>query len=270
MGIETFFGFDSAWTDNPKAPGAICALQLHGDGAIAFHAPRLVGFDGARSFIEALADPEGFSLLAIDQPTIVPNATSMRPVERAAASFVSWLGGGVQPSNTGRKRMFDADAPIWPFLRRLSASEDPIAARSAGSGLHIIEVFPAIALPSLDERFFGLRRAPRYNPARSRTFRSEDWRAVAEAVAAQFERFDLPELAAASRGAGAVERPAKADQDKLDSLICLIVALHWRKRPPCETLMLGSLDSGYMAMPASGLARERLIDRAEAFGVPWA
>jgi predicted RNase H-like nuclease len=35
--------------------------------------------------------------MALDQPTIVRNATSMRAAERAAASLISWLGGGVQP-----------------------------------------------------------------------------------------------------------------------------------------------------------------------------
>ena len=37
-------------------------------------------------------------------------------------------------------------------------------------GLYVIEVFPAIALASLDTRFFGRLRAPRYNPDRKKTF----------------------------------------------------------------------------------------------------
>ena len=26
--MDVYIGFDSAWTDNPKAPGAICAIAI--------------------------------------------------------------------------------------------------------------------------------------------------------------------------------------------------------------------------------------------------
>lgn len=45
--MDTFVGFDSAWTDNPKAPGAIAAVSIQDGNAICWHPPRLVSFDGA-------------------------------------------------------------------------------------------------------------------------------------------------------------------------------------------------------------------------------
>jgi predicted RNase H-like nuclease len=167
--VDTLIGFDSAWTDNAKAPGAITSVSFQNGRITSWHPPQLVSFGGALAFIQENRSPDGVTLVAVDQPTIVANATSMRPVERAAASLISWLGGGVQPSNTGRVGMFCKDAPIWRFLATLGAQEDPEASRTARDGLFVLEVFPALALPSLNPTFFGRLAAPRYNPGRRRT-----------------------------------------------------------------------------------------------------
>ena len=111
----------------------------------------------------------------------------MRPVEQAAASLISWLGGGVQPSNTGRVGMFCEDSPLWRFLSALGAEESPEAARTALKGLFLVEVFPAIALASLHPNFFGRLAAPKYNPGRGKTFKLEDWVRVTGAAAAEAE-----------------------------------------------------------------------------------
>jgi predicted RNase H-like nuclease len=47
-------------------------------------------------------------VVTIDQPTMVPNPGGMRPVDKVAASLISWLGGGVQPANRSKKGMFDS------------------------------------------------------------------------------------------------------------------------------------------------------------------
>ena len=51
---QTFVGFDSAWTDNAEAPGAICAVQLD-SGAPRFHPPRQVCFSDALTFVDEVA-----------------------------------------------------------------------------------------------------------------------------------------------------------------------------------------------------------------------
>jgi len=111
--------------------------------------PELASFDQAFDFIAAEQSMCDVCIVALDQPTIVPNPGGMRPVDKVAASLISWLGGGVQPANRSKKGMFDDDAPILRFKRRLSASDDAEAARLAEQGLFLVEVFPALALPSL-------------------------------------------------------------------------------------------------------------------------
>jgi predicted RNase H-like nuclease len=110
-------------------------------------------------------------------------------VDRVAGSLISWLGGGVQPANRSMIGMFDDAAPIWRFKEALGATEDPEGARSATSGLSLIEVFPAMALPTLEAAYFGYKLGPRYNPGRRKTFKLEHWQSVLAAV----QRFALLE-----------------------------------------------------------------------------
>jgi len=161
---NTYIGFDSAWTDNPAAPGAICAVSVENGRMVRFNPPRLASFDHALSFVQGIRADSVYTLVALDQPTIVPNLTSMRPVERVAASLAGWLRCGVQPSNRGKKGMFCDASPIWRFLSALEAIEDPEQARRATTGHYLIEVFPALALASLHADIYGLGQAPKYNP----------------------------------------------------------------------------------------------------------
>lgn len=266
--MDIFIGFDSAWADNARAPGAICAVGLEGGVPAVFHRPRLVSFSQALAFIEEVRSPSGVSLVALDQPTLVPNATSMRPVERAAASLISWMGGGAQPANRGRTGMFCKAAPVWRFLTSLGAEEDPERARDADDGLFIMEVFPALALASLGPGFFGRLAGPRYNPGRAKTFRAADWVKVAETAAAEASAFGCVELAGWCREAGALAKPRKADQDMLDAALCTLIALRWRLRARQDSLLLGDLTSGYMVLPASQTVRERLTVAAMKCSVP--
>jgi predicted RNase H-like nuclease len=126
-----YIGFDSAWTDNSEAPGAICTVGIETGHARRFHAPQLALFDEALTFIRRVRPDDGVTLIALDQPTVVPNLTGMRPVERVAASLISSLGGGVQPSNRGKLGMFCDASPIWRFLTALGAEERAEQARLA-------------------------------------------------------------------------------------------------------------------------------------------
>lgn len=266
--MDIFIGFDSAWADNPRAPGAICAVGMESGVPTVFHRPRLVSFSQALAFIEEVRTPSGVSLVALDQPTLVPNTTSMRPVERAAASLISWMGGGVQPANRGRTGMFCDAAPVWRFLASLGAVEDPERARDAVDGLFIMEVFPALALASLAPEFFGRLAGPRYNPGRAKTFRAADWICVAETAATEADAFGCVELAGWCRGAAILAKPRKADQDMLDAALCVLIALRWRLGPRQDSLLLGDLTSGYMILPTSQAVREKLTVAAVKCSVP--
>jgi predicted RNase H-like nuclease len=260
--MDTYVGFDSAWTDNSEAPGAICAVSIECGRPVEFHPPQLASFAQALTFIRKVRSNNGATLVALDQPTIVPNQTSLRPVERAAGSLVGWLGGGVQPSNRGRQGMFCDASPIWRFLEALGAVEDPEQARTSASGLYLIEVFPALALASLDSAFCTPRGGPRYNPARKNRFRHDDWVRVAQAATREAGALGCEDLARWCGEAGKIEQPRKPDQDKMDAALCVLIALHWRLRPRSASMLLGDLATGYMVLPASPEVRAYLTEAA--------
>jgi predicted RNase H-like nuclease len=184
MTSTSIIGFDSAWTDQVRAPGAICIIRCELGSAPLFVAPKLSGFAQALDLVRAEALRAKRILVAIDQPTIVPNGSGSRPVDKVAASLISWLGGGVQPANRSKLGMFDDAAPIWAFKDALGAVEDPETARGSVEGTYIAEVFPALAIPSLATQFCGRLLGARYNPGRRRTFKLEHWSAVLDCAAA--------------------------------------------------------------------------------------
>lgn len=263
----TIVGFDSAWTDKPTAPGAVCAIRSDAQGQRSSSEPRLATFDQALEFIAAERARCDLCIVALDQPTIVPNLKSMRPVDRVAASLVSWLGGGVQAANRSKTGMFDDAAPIWRFKSRLGASDDAEAARSANAGMFLIEVFPALALPSLEAAHFGRLLAPRYNPEKRKRFRSPDWSSVTEVVRRHAAAEAVPELALWAQMAASLTAPRKGDQDRLDAAICALVGLLWRTKSRDETIMIGDMDNGYMIAPASPQVRSKLRMAALRSGV---
>ena len=260
-------GFDSAWTDQAAKPGAICAAHYRGAECLAFEPPRLASFAEALSFISRVERPGVPLLLALDQPTIVRNETGSRPVDKIAGSLISWLGGGVQPANRGKIGMFDAAAPVWRFLAALDAAQSPEDARTSASGRHLIEVFPALALAALDPAFFGWKLGPRYNPDRRKTFKIVDWGAVLRVAADEARRLRCAEAAEWVDGVDR-ERARKADQDRLDALICLLVGLRWRLGPRATSVMIGCLDHGYMIAPVTPMMHQRLSSAAALRGVP--
>jgi predicted RNase H-like nuclease len=264
------FGFDSAWTDSAKAPGAICAIAFDERGQVEFHEPRLVSFADARAFIGSLRQDFSVSLVALDQPTVVPNSAGSRPVDKVAGSLVSFVGGGVQPANRSKIGMFCDDSPVWSFLSDLNATQDPIEARTAPAGHFLIEVFPALALPAFEDAFSQRLRAPKYNPQNRKKFRLEDWRSVTRVVQTTAQGFDLSGLADWSDRMHALFQPRKADQDKLDAALCALIGLAWRAGPVSCSAMLGDLTNGYMVTPMSEFTRPRLEQAANERGVPIA
>lgn len=257
---EAFVGFDSAWGD--QVPGAIVWATFV-DGCLeAFGPPELVRFDDAARIVEERRADADYVLVALDQPALVPNRAGMRPVERVAAALISKLGGGVQPANRQKASLFGSDAPIWRFLDRLDASQNPPAARTARDGLHLIEVFPALALPALDPGVLKRKRAASYNPENTNSFSLDDWRLVATAVQRHADALSLAPLSRWASQYAALDAPKKHHQDRLDAAICVVVALQWRRTARDRMAVIGDR-RGYMVTPISKEGRT-ILQRAAA------
>lgn len=262
---ETFVGFDSAWTD--KSPGGICWATFVDGCFEEWGEPSCATFDDAAGIIKKLRERSAYTLVALDQPTIVNNKTGMRSVEKVAASLISKLKGGVQPANRSKESMFGDDAPIWKFLNRIGATQNPAEARSAAKGLHLIEVFPALALPSLELCILERKHKASYNPSK-KNFSPEDWRMVAKAVQRHANKLSVAPLAEWAERMARKNPPTKPDQDRLDAAICLIIALYWRRRNMQDMAVIGDTKNGYMVTPVAPQTKEILQKAAEKGKVP--
>ncbi|WP_419730982.1 DUF429 domain-containing protein [Lichenicola sp.] len=267
---EILIGFDSAWTDNLRNPGAIAAVVIEDGQPAEFVAPRLASFADALKLVLELGATADVLLVAIDQPTIVPNLAGCRPVERVAASIVNRLKGGVQPARRGGggASMFGDDAPIWGFLAAIDVVQNPAAARNATSGRFAMEVFPALALPSLVPAIWERKRAAKYNPVQRKTFLLTDWQIVCDGLATQADRLGLPALAAWARAHHPIAVPKKADQDRLDAALCLLICRYWRQDSPAAGMVIGDDAHGYIATPVTAETRAILAHSAARNGVP--
>lgn len=261
------FGLDSAWSD--KNPGAICGLAFDQTGEATFHTPTPVRFADALDYIRVRRQSHACMIVAIDQPTIVPNETGMRPVERVAGALLGRTGGGVQPANRQKKDMFGDGAPIWQFEDELGAENDAERARCADRGAYLIEVFPALALSGLADGFANPGGAPKYNPRNSK-FCQQDWIAVVDETAKLANSLDLPGAGSWCSKQPTNGKPTKGDQDCLDAAICALVGFIWRACAPSASAVIGDTVNGYMVTPVSAATHKTLKNASRKEGVRFA
>lgn len=249
MTREAFIGFKSAWAD--KNPGSIAWASFSDRSLIKCGLPKPAFFNDAINVYNELRACHDFLLIGIDQPTIVENCSGMRPVEKTVSSLIGKLGSGVQPANLQKSESFGPSAPIRRFLANIDALQDPMIARVSREGAYLIEVYAVLALTALEPEIMKRNKAARYNPAKRQNFCLDDWRLVTQAVGRQTSKFNLPVLSSWARSAANIGSPEKYEQNKLDAVICLIVALQWRWALRESVAMIGDLDSGYMITPVS-------------------
>ncbi len=261
---EAFVGFDSAWSVRNK--GAISYAVFQEDTLEREALPQLSSFRDAAETINELRRECDDVLVAIDQPIIVPNQYGSRPVDRVAGSLMGKLCSGTQTANRNKATMFGDAAPIWRFIEDISAAEHPgttnagignplmdfEVAKTATGQIHLIEVYPALALPALEPKFMDRSYAARYNPRNKNKFCLADWGLACETVRRCAGELNLQVLMEWAQAMAKLPSPRKAHQDKLDAVICLIIAMQWRRERAGHGLtVIGNLESGYMVTPAS-------------------
>lgn len=253
-------GFDSAWT--PKKCGALVGVLRSIDGDV-----RELGDPQTANFVKATNIISGWqkenchatTIVMIDQPTIVENSTGQRPVENIASSPVGLRYGGMQPANTSRSAMFGKEAPIWTFLKQFNSPDT--------SASQVWETYPVLSMVALDWVLPDSKRAagrmPKYNPTRKKTFSLDDWQYMCCQLSAALPSTRFPILNAWIDKQKDNLQPHKADQDKLDACICLLVALHFVEK---TYLSVGDVDSGRIVIPYQQKLEEELKIRCWATG----
>ena len=269
---EAFVGFDSAWAVRNSGAIAYAVFDVENPEE---SLPQLADFPDASRIINRLEQECDYVLVAIDQPIIVPNLDPSRPVDLVARSLMSRLRSAAQSASRNQGPMFGDNAPVWGFISRIGPLHyvgrttdladnrtfvDFESARNAADQTHLIEVYPALALPALEHEFMDRRRAARYNPQRP-NFSLDDWQLVCKTVSRWGDELGLQALSQWAREMvepwDSAERPEKRHQDKIDAALCLIIALLWRRQIP-RVCVVGDLDTGYIVTPTSPKTQEIL------------
>ena len=231
---------------------------------------RLSNYTHAQAAIsewQAELAPEA-TIILLDQPTIVQNATGQRPVENIVGAIVGVRYGGMQPANRSKKEMFGTQAPVWEFLKRFGGAANALGPLD---GTLVIETYPVLAMialnwtqPDLSPQGRPAGRVPKYNPDRNKTFSPSDWQYVCGQASVAISDRGLKEIVQWIDGIALKAPPHKCDQDGLDACICLLVALHLAEGKDC--LMVGDLQTGYIVVPDNVELSDELATRCKKTG----
>ena len=131
--------------------------------------------------------------------------------------------------------------------------------------MQVLETYPVLTMIALgwmlpdSARLTG--RLPKYNPERAQTFLIHDWGHVCKQTLSELDTLGLKEIPAWLAVQADNRSPRKADQDRLDACICLLVALHLADMREC--LMVGDMDTGYIVVPSGDILHNELLARCD-------
>lgn len=259
-------GFDSAWTAHKE--GALVAVILYPGSRkmVLVQSPVAVDWSSACTSTTRLIAEHSPSqtLIYIDQPTIVSNATGQRPVENIIGSVISYHYGGMQPSSLKRSDMFGPQAPITEFVRALKA-DTSIEGETAD--IRVIETYPTLTLITQNWlcEVNGLSRPslPKYNPENRKNFKLSDWKFVCMKLAETMLQEECKELSDILLELGKLTMPRKRDQDYLDACLCLLTAFADINN---RAMYIGNTATGFITAPFSPEIFKRLEIRCEKTG----
>jgi predicted RNase H-like nuclease len=244
-------GFDSAWGGTQR--GALCDLWIDkATGKLEINEPPI-----AVTWSDAVHRLKGYSLqdhhvLAIDQGLVVPNQDGMRPVERLLAKALGAMQCSAYPSNRGNKSCYGPKAGIWSFQRKLGECgyvHKPMFIPGSVIGRFYFECYPHPAIIALLKRTSVLKHKCRHRI-------QSDWQDLVGYLKS-LPVDNLPTIV------DTLSEQNKANEDKIDSIVCAYVGFLWWKCGTSESTILGNMAEGYIVTPHSKATLERF---KEVFG----
>ena len=257
--MPTHLGIDLAWAS--RARTGLAVVDATG---------RLIASTSVRTDeeIAAFLAPHLTSdtVVAIDAPLVVPNATGSRPCEQELGAVFRAYDAGAHPANTSHPWF---DPPRGAALaQRLGWDLDPRTVPFTGRPV-AIEVYPHPAMVSL----FGLGRILPYKNKRGRTL--ESLRSAFGELLDHLDRVLGPTLGLddserwaeirAAVPAASRKSELRVVEDEIDAILCAHLAWLWGRRDPCMEVF-GDVEHGYIVTlgrptvpPSPRAAREATV-----------
>ncbi len=242
MAERRFLGIDLGWTTGESG---LCCLKGFGEQSTL----TLVALTRRLAIADILAwvdeqAGEVPTVIAIDAPTIIPNATGMRLPDRLAHRYFGRYHAGCYPANQSRP-FAQRTTGLAAALEARGYRHAPTAQGDHPIGNYQLETFPHAAIIHL----FQLPQILKYKKGRL-SDRREQLSRLRQLILLRLPQLepaltplDLPNIPATGR-------ELKALEDQLDSVICAYAAAHWWYWGSARNRTLGNLSSGYIVVPA--------------------
>lgn len=247
-----FVGIDLGWQSQPSG---LCCLIWQDNVLRLSELHRLEAIPDVLAWVDQRVGSEESAVVAVDAPTLIPNATGMRLPDRLAHQYFGRYHAGCYPANLGR-----------PFANRTVSFGLNLEAKKfihapviqpQQPGRYQIEVFPHPATIHL----FNLERILKYKKGRVAERQAEliKLRNYILSVLPTLEpalQFSTELVHSFLTDIPQTSHTLKALEDKLDSLICAYVAAHWWYWGLERNWVLGaatpeeSCITGYIIVPA--------------------
>jgi predicted RNase H-like nuclease len=236
-----FLGIDLGWKSQPSG---LCCLEWANQRLQVVDLDRKELIADILSWIDTNVHPDEPAIIAVDAPTLIPNATGSRLPDKLTHKYFGKYHAGCYPANLSLP-FADRTVKFGLALEERGFSHAPTI-EPQKPGRYQIEVFPHPAIVQL----FKLERILKYKKGRLNERRLELIRLYNYIIDI------LPALEPCLVSSLSCEIPTKGAalkevEDKLDSLICAYVAAHWWYWGEQRNLVLGDYTTGYIVIPLS-------------------
>jgi predicted RNase H-like nuclease len=243
-----FIGIDLGWKSQPSG---LCCLQLIEGKLEIVDLERKDAIAHILSWIDHWVKPDESALIAVDAPTLIPNATGSRLPDKLTHKYFGKYHAGCYPANQNlpfapRTINFGLELESRGFVHAPQITPQ-------APGRYQIEVFPHPAIVNL----FGLERILKYKKGRISERRLELIK-LYQYIVEILPKFE-PGLSLGSWLTDEIPSTGtqlKATEDKLDSVICAYVAAYWWYWGEQRNMVLGDRTTGYIVIPKSVLSAE--------------
>ncbi|MBN3926009.1 DUF429 domain-containing protein [Nostoc sp. NMS4] len=244
-----FIGIDLGWRSQPSG---LCCLEWIDGQLQLLDLDRKDAIADILAWIDRSVKPDEPAIIAVDAPTLIPNATGSRLPDKLSHKYFGKYHAGCYPANQNlpfaeRTINFGLELESRGFAHAPTIEPQKLSR-------YQIEVFPHPAIVNL----FNLERILKYKKGRLNERRLE---------LTKLQNYLLDILPSLSPplpplrlcGSFPSEIPTtgatlKAVEDKLDSLICAYVAAYWWYWGEKRNLVLGDRTTGYIIIPQRILA----------------
>ncbi|MDM9586204.1 MULTISPECIES: DUF429 domain-containing protein [unclassified Nostoc] len=244
-----FIGIDLGWRSQPSG---LCCLEWVDGQLQLLDLDRKDAIADILSWIDKSVQANEPAIIAVDAPTLIPNATGSRLPDKLSHKYFGKYHAGCYPANQNllfaeRTVNFGLELESRGFAHAPTIEPQKLSR-------YQIEVFPHPAIVNL----FNLERILKYKKGRLNERRLELIK-LQNYLLDILPCFSPPLSSLRLCGSFPSEIPTtgaalKATEDKLDSLICAYVAAYWWYWGEQRNLVLGDRTTGYIVIPQRILA----------------